>query len=108
MGMTLFGAISCGPMNLLLAPGQARAVPAYARKYNVNGAVCHTSPRGLNTYGKRCLKNGDQIPSTEDSSVIGKRKFDVLKPDVTNHYSLRWRGDAVQYFYLNQPFTSNS
>jgi hypothetical protein len=36
----------------LLLPEQAQAIPAFARKYDVNCTACHTAPPILNQFGQ--------------------------------------------------------
>jgi hypothetical protein len=92
-------ALCVGEIGLLLTPPQAQALPAFARKYNVNCAVCHTRPPRLNTFGERFLENGYQMPGTEDGGVIGKRKLgDLTLDDVSNYVAFRLTGNAVRHF----------
>ena len=71
----------------------AQAIPAFARKYNLNCTACHTRPPRLNTYGERFLENGYQLPGTEDGGIIGKRKLgDVTLDEVSNYLGVRLRG----------------
>ena len=78
----------------------AQAIPAFARKYNVNCTVCHTRPPQLNTFGERFLENGYQIPGTEDGGILGKRRLGdlTLEDAVSNYMAFRLRGNAVRSF----------
>lgn len=86
-----------GVLPLFMVPDPAHAIPAFARKYNVNCTTCHTAPPVLNEYGQRFLENGYQLPGTEDGGVIGKKKLgDLSLDDVTNYLAFRLVGNVVQ------------
>ena len=70
----------------LFAATEAQAIPAFARKYDVNCTACHTAPPILNTYGQRFLENGYQLPGTEDGGSTGKKKLGDLNLDDVNQY----------------------
>ncbi len=70
----------------LFVATQAQAIPAFARKYDVNCTACHTAPPILNTYGQRFLENGYQLPGTEDGGSTGKKKLGDLNLDDVNQY----------------------
>ena len=81
----------------LFVATQAQAIPAFARKYDVNCTACHTAPPILNQFGQRFLENGYQLPGTEDGGIIGKKKLgEVTLDDVTNYISFRMVGNTVQ------------
>lgn len=87
----------------LLMPDHAQAIPAFARKYNVNCTTCHTAPPILNQFGQRFLENGYQLPGTEDGGIIGKKKLgDLSLDDVTNYLALRLVGNVVQNWSVKQ------
>ena len=87
-----------------LVPSEAEAVPAFARKYNVNCTVCHTRPPRLNTFGERFLENGYQMPGTEDGGITEKRRLgDLTLDDVTNILALpSFKGNFLRNFELCQ------
>jgi len=89
-----------GFMSSLIIIPDAQALPAFARKYNVNCTVCHTRPPQLNTFGERFLENGYQIPGTEDGGIVGKRRLGdlTLEDTVSNYMAFRLRGNAVRNF----------
>ena len=58
-------------LGVLLSSTTTQAIPAFARKYQVNCQVCHTRMPRLNLYGERFLENGYQLPGTEDGSHRG-------------------------------------
>lgn len=97
MAVVASGVLAAGILSLLAMPDQAHAIPAFARKYNVNCTTWHTAPPILNQYGQRFLENGYQLPGTEDGGIIGKKKLgDVTLDDVTNYLALRLVGNVVQ------------
>ncbi|MDH4083988.1 MAG: hypothetical protein OEV99_10605 [Nitrospira sp.] len=84
-------------LSSFIFPDPAQAIPAFARKYNVNCTTCHTAPPILNQFGRRFLENGYQLPGTQDGGIIGKKKLgDLSLDDVTNYLALRLVGNAVQ------------
>ncbi len=92
-----------GQVSLALAPPQAQAVPAFARKYSVNCSICHTRPPRLNPFGERFLENGYQLPGTEDGGIIGKRRLgDLTLDDVSNYLAFRLRGNVFRNFDYNR------
>ncbi len=91
------GVLAVTLLSLFVFPDQAQAIPAFARKYNVNCTTCHTAPPILNHYGQRFLENGYQLPGTEDGGIIGKKKLgDLTLDDVTNYIGFRLVGNAVR------------
>jgi hypothetical protein len=89
--------ILCGTLlTFLLAPDEAQAIPAFARKYNTNCMDCHTAPPMLNAFGQRFLENRYQLPGTEDGGSTGKKKLGDLNLDDVNQYlGFRLVGSAV-------------
>ena len=97
--------ILCGTLlTFLLAPEEAQAIPAFARKYNTTCMDCHTAPPVLNTYGQRFLENGYQLPGTEDGGITGKKKLgDLNLDDVNNYLAFRLVGNVVSsWSFKNQ------
>lgn len=81
----------------------AQAIPAFARKHNLNCAACHTAPPRLNTYGERFLENGYQLPGTEDGGISKKTKLgDLSLDDVANYTGVRLRGNALRNYSFKQ------
>ncbi len=79
----------------------ARAVPNFARKYNVSCNVCHTREPRLNPFGQQFQENGYQIPGTEDGGttlkdLFGGRLHAVTLDEITNILSVRMRADLQQ------------
>ncbi len=96
--------ILCGTLlTFLLAPEEALAIPAFARKYNTNCMDCHTAPPMLNAFGQRFLENGYQLPGTEDGGSTGKKKFgDLNLDDVSQYVGFRLVGNAVSSWGFNK------
>jgi hypothetical protein len=83
-------------LSLFVSP-QAQAIPAFARKYDVNCTACHTAPPILNTFGQRFLENGYQLPGTEDGGITGKKKLgDLTLDDVNQYVGFRLVGKAFR------------
>lgn len=81
----------------------AQAIPAFARKHDLNCAVCHTAPPRLNTYGERFLENGYQLPGTEDGGITKKKKLgDLNLDDVANYTGVRLRGNVLRNYSFKQ------
>lgn len=69
----------------------------------MNCTACHTAPPVLNTCGQRFLKNGYQLPGTENSGFTGKKKLgDVTLDDVENCLAFRLVGNAVRNWRFQQ------
>ena len=96
--------ILCGTLlTFLLAPEEAQAIPAFARKYNTNCMDCHTAPPILNAFGQRFLENGYQLPGTEDGGSTGKKKLgDLNLDDVSQYVGFRLVGNAVSSWGFNK------
>jgi hypothetical protein len=87
----------------LLAPEEAQAIPAFARKYNTNCMDCHTAPPALNPFGQRFLENGYQLPGTEDGGITGKKKLGELNlDDVSNYLGFRLVGNTTSSWTFKQ------
>lgn len=98
LGIVVVIALSC-----LVVPNKAHAIPAFARKYDVNCTVCHTAPPVLNTFGQRFLENGYQLPGTEDGGTTGKKKLgDFTLDDVGHYLSFRLVGNVVRNWTFKQ------
>ena len=103
MAVVAGGILAAIGLASLITPDQAEAIPAFARKYNVNCNACHTAPPILNQFGQRFLENGYQLPGTEDGGIIGKKKLgDVTLDDVTNYVGFRLVGNVVRNWSFKQ------
>ncbi len=92
-----------------LTPPTAQAIPAFARKYDVNCTVCHTRVPRLNRTGERFLENGYQLPGTEDGDSIKKSLLgDLTLDDVTNYLGFRLRGNVLRNFEYSRRATGSN
>lgn len=92
--MTVFALVSG---TYAVSVPSAEAIPAFARKYTMNCAVCHTAPPRLNTFGERFLENGYQLPGTEDGGITAKKHLgDLSLDDFANHTGGRLRGNMLR------------
>lgn len=81
----------------------AEAIPAFARKYALDCAACHTAPPRLNTFGERFLENGYQLPGTEDGGTTGKKNLANLSlDDFANYTGVRLRGNVLRTHNFKQ------
>jgi len=81
-----------------IIPPTAQAIPAFARKYQVNCHVCHTRWPRLNPFGERFLENGYQMPGTEDGGIVGKMQLgDMTLDDVSHYIGFLFAGTAFRH-----------
>ena len=81
----------------------AQAIPAFARKYELNCLACHTAPPRLNSFGERFMENGYQLPGTEDGGITGKKNFgDLSLDDLANYTGARLRGNVLRNYRFKQ------
>ncbi len=76
----------------LLLPKNAEAVSQWARKYQADCTLCHTSFPRLNHFGERFMRNGFQMPDDEpDGDTEGKEKIsdDLFVDNVGNWLGAR-------------------
>lgn len=89
--------------DLIVCLPDAHALPAFARKYNVNCTVCHTRPPRLNTYGERFLENGYQLPGTEDGGTFAKKRLgDLTLGEIGNYLAFRLKGNIIRNFNVSR------
>ncbi len=50
----------------------ASAITQWSRKYKVQCSLCHTVVPRINYYGERFMRNGYQMPDTQDGDETGK------------------------------------
>jgi len=86
--------------------GAAEAVPAFARKFQANCALCHTNVPRLAPFGQQFLANGYQFPGTTDGGDTAKIKLDGAQGPVTldtlsNMMAVRLRGDIQKASFKN-------
>lgn len=81
----------------------AEAIPAFARKYQVNCNVCHTRQPRLNPFGERFLENGYQMPGTEDGGIVEKLQYgDLTLDQVSNYLGVLFMTSGVQHVELKR------
>ncbi|NOZ53769.1 MAG: TonB-dependent receptor [Gammaproteobacteria bacterium] len=83
---------------LVLSIDSVSALPAFARKYQANCALCHTNVPRLTPFGQRVLENGYQFPGTSDGAETAKIILDGEQGPVTldrlsNMMAVRLRAD---------------
>ncbi len=83
---------------LILVAENASAIPAFARKYQANCALCHTSEPRLTVFGQQFKENGYQMPGSQDGSETAKHVFDgaqgpVTLDDISKIMAVRIRAD---------------
>ncbi len=88
--------------------GAAEAVPAFARKFQANCALCHTNVPRLAPFGQQFLANGYQFPGTMDGGDTAKIKLDGAQGPVTldtlsNMMAVRLRGDIQKASFKEEP-----
>lgn len=82
----------------MLDISNAEAIPAYARKYQANCALCHNNVPRLAPFGQIFLENGYQFPGTTDGDDTAKIKLDgaqgpVTLDQISNMMAVRLRAD---------------
>jgi len=78
--------------------GVAKAVPAFARKYEANCALCHTNEPRLTPFGQQFKENGYQMPGSADGGTQAKHVFEgeqgpVTVDDISKIMAVRIRAD---------------
>lgn len=76
----------------------AEAIPAYARKFQANCALCHSNVPRLTPFGQKVLENGYQFPGTTDGDDTAKIKLEgaqgpVTVDEISNMMAVRLRAD---------------
>jgi len=82
----------------LFISAQVQAIPAFARKYQANCALCHNNEPRLAPFGQKFLENGYQLPGTEDGAETAKMQLEGEQGPVTldklsNMMAVRIRAD---------------
>lgn len=102
-GRILSTAFGCAMAAVLFASGigTAEAVPAFARKYQANCALCHTNEPRLAPFGQQFKENGYQMPGSADGGTTAKTVLEgeqgpVTIDDVSNIMAARIRADIQQ------------
>ncbi|HHH36434.1 MAG TPA: hypothetical protein ENK48_06350 [Gammaproteobacteria bacterium] len=82
-----------------MAAENASAIPAFARKYQANCALCHSSEPRLTVFGQQFKENGYQMPGSQDGADTAKHVFDgeqgpVTLDDISKIMAVRIRADV--------------
>lgn len=106
---TIILIVSMGVLGPLLIPSPSYAIPAFARKYDLSCASCHTKPPRLNAFGEAFHMAGFQIPGTEEGEIKAKRKVGhlYLETSFLNIFALRAAGNFVESFQGGDPAETN-
>jgi len=94
MGLLGIVAISMFALHI----GDAKAVPAFARKYQANCALCHSNVPRLAPFGQQFKENGYQMPGSADGGTQAKQVLDgeqgpVTLDSISSILAVRIRGD---------------
>lgn len=103
--LKIMGGFFLGVLLVFLFPSFSFAIPAFARKYDLSCASCHTKPPRLNAFGEAFHMAGFQIPGTEEGEIKEKRKIGhvYLETNFLNIFSLRASGNFVESFQGGDP-----
>jgi len=87
-----------GFITFMVGIGDAGALPAFARKYQANCALCHNNEPRLNPFGQQFKENGYQMPGTGDGGITAKHVFEgeqgpVTVDDISKIMAVRIRAD---------------
>jgi len=87
-----------GLSTLLIGMQEASALPAFARKYQANCALCHNNEPRLNQFGQQFKENGYQMPGTSDGGTTAKHVLEgdqgpVTVDDISKIMAVRIRAD---------------
>lgn len=90
--------------------GDAHAIPAFARKYQANCALCHTNEPRLSIFGQQFKENGYQMPGSQDGADTAKHVLEgeqgpVTIDDISKIMAVRIRAD-VQRASFNEETTA--
>ncbi|MDP2682557.1 MAG: hypothetical protein Q8P28_07105 [Deltaproteobacteria bacterium] len=89
-----------GVIIISLFPSSSFATPAFARKYDLSCASCHTKPPRLNAFGEAFHMAGFQIPTVQEGEIKKKRHIGRImsETEFLNIFSVRTTGDFIQSF----------
>ncbi len=78
--------------------GGAEAIPAFARKYEANCALCHTNEPRLTLFGQQFKENGYQMPGSADGGTQAKHVYEgaqgpVVVDDISKIMAVRIRAE---------------
>jgi len=93
-------------VTFIIEIGDANAVPAFARKYQANCALCHTNEPRLTVFGQQFKENGYQMPGSADGGDTAKDVLEGSQGPVTidkisNIMAIRIRADVQRASFDN-------
>src|ERR1700747_3105474 len=77
---------------LLVLPRSARALPAFARRFNLACGACHSAVPRLNAFGEAFHENGFKPPGTMRTPLPG-----TLSDFITQGMAVWARGEYFEY-----------
>jgi hypothetical protein len=83
-------ALLAGTIVLVVAPREASAIPAFARKYRTSCATCHVAFPKLNAFGEAYRIGGYQIPGGEEPVEMGSEAWKRVWPKGIWPSSIPW------------------
>jgi len=94
---------------LAIFPSPTKAIPAFARKYDLSCTSCHTKPPRLNAFGEAFHMAGYQIPQTKEGELRKKRRIGRINSEIEmlNIFALRATGNFAESFSGGNPPESN-
>ncbi len=93
----------------LFFPASAKAIPAFARKYDMSCTSCHTKPPRLNAFGEAFHMAGYQIPQTKEGELRKKRQIGRIysEKELLNIFALRATGNFAESVSGGNPVETN-
>ncbi len=87
----------------------AKAIPAFARKYDMSCTSCHTKPPRLNAFGEAFHMAGYQIPQTKEGELRKKRQIGRIhsEKEFLNIFAMRTTGNILESYSGGKPPESN-
>jgi len=80
------------------SPGRVEAVPAFARRYDLQCNACHTRPPRLNRFGEQFHMMGFQIPSAaQPGGIVTSVREDGAGKALIDSLALRVEGGLFEY-----------
>ncbi len=94
---------------LLVTSSPAKAIPAFARKYDLSCTSCHTKPPRLNAFGEAFHMAGYQIPKTKEGELRKKRRIGRINSEIEllNIFALRATGNFAESYSGGKPAETN-
>jgi len=94
---------------VLASASPAKAIPAFARKYDMSCTSCHTKPPRLNAFGEAFHMAGYQIPKTKEGELRKKRRIGRINSEIEflNIFALRATGNFIESYSGGKPAETN-